>query len=559
MSLSNRLTTPFSHCEDAIAYLLSRLNVKFTRSYLQKVLTEHPDYPSMMSIADILGMEYNIASASLKLDWERIPNGPEIKPPFIAHIRSRELGPVLGIINAFTPDTVDMYNPESKQVEIYSTAAFNEIYLGTVMLIGIEKNTGEREYAKHHKEERQKNLIQHILVFGLPALVGLACVATIITKPFSVIIAPMVFTIIVLMGCLASALLLWHEIDQHNPTLMQICQAGKRVNCSAILDSKASKIFGLRWSRVGFIYFTGMLLVLLTTSITHAPALQALSWVNVLALPYIIFSIYYQWKIAKQWCLLCVFVQILLLLQFITALIGGFHMFLPLDQLSATALLSVVSAFGFAFITTQLLMIALEKTNESRQNVIDLQRLKHNSQIFEALLSKQKAIERPAADLGITIGNPNGVVKLVKICNPYCGPCAKAHTILEDLAENNEDVCLQIIFTATDDAKDIKKAPVAHLLAIDVENDKKLTKKALGDWYNAPVKDYSVFASKYPLNGASKMQDDKIKQMREWCDAAQISFTPTFFICLNTSEKDPKYYQLPGIYTVADLKFFCSI
>ncbi|WP_157097837.1 hypothetical protein [Niabella ginsenosidivorans] len=86
-----------------------------------------------------------------------------------------------------------------------------------------------------------------------------------------------------------------------------------------------------------------------------------------------------------------------------------------------------------------------------------------------------------------------------------------------------------------------------------------LTQKALDDRYNAPVKEYDTFAAKYPMNGALKQQNRKIKQMKEWCDTTKIAFTPTFFVCLDTSDPDARFYQLPEIYTVADLNYFLAI
>jgi protein-disulfide isomerase len=278
-----------------------------------------------------------------------------------------------------------------------------------------------------------------------------------------------------------------------------------------------------------------------------------------LALPYIGFSIYYQWKVARQWCLLCLQVQGLLFSQFITAFIGGFHIALPLQQIPPQAYMIIAGAFILLFALLLLLMPALEKAKEGRQRKTDLARLKHNPQVFEALLGRQKTIEKPADNLGITIGNPDGVYKLIKVCNPYCGPCASAHPAMEELVHNNEEVCLQVIFTATDDDADMKKWPVSHLLAIDTKNDKALTQKALDDWYNAPVKDYAVFANKYPLNGELQQQNKKIKEMREWCDKIGLAYTPTFFICLNMANNEKKFYQLPDFYTVDDLRYFFTI
>ena len=66
-------------------------------------------------------------------------------------------------------------------------------------------------------------------------------------------------------------------------------------------------------------------------------------------------------------------------------------------------------------------------------------RIKYNPQIFEALLLKQKKIEQCTESLGITLGDVSAKNTLIKVCNPYCGPCAKAHPEIEKLLEENKD------------------------------------------------------------------------------------------------------------------------
>ncbi|MFT4094202.1 MAG: hypothetical protein QM640_11230 [Niabella sp.] len=85
---------------------------------------------------------------------------------------------------------------------------------------------------------------------------------------------------------------------------------------------------------------------------------------------------------------------------------------------------------------------------------------------------------------------------------------------------------------------------------------KKVVKQALNDWYLFPEKDYNAFAAKYPVNEKLTQQDEKVNQMREWCDNLKINFTPTFFLCTNNNEDDAAFYQLPEMYTIADLKYF---
>jgi hypothetical protein len=272
----------------------------------------------------------------------------------------------------------------------------------------------------------------------------------------------------------------------------------------------------------------------------------------------VVFSVYYQWRVAQQWCILCVSVQGLLILQLMTALIGGWHQLSTFSIMTHELFLPILTAFVIPFIVITVLLPALQKAKESKRNYTEVQKLKHNREVFETLLQKQRQLTETPAGLGISLGNPNASYKLIKVCNPYCGPCAKAHTPMEDLLQNNPDVQIQILFTASNKEGDPKAPPVRHLLAISEKNDESILKKALDDWYLAETKDYDAFAVKYPLNGELKQQGAKIDAMKNWCDKTIIAFTPMFFLSIPSDKGATSYYQLPEIYTVADLKYFFS-
>jgi protein-disulfide isomerase len=132
------------------------------------------------------------------------------------------------------------------------------------------------------------------------------------------------------------------------------------------------------------------------------------------------------------------------------------------------------------------------------------------------------------------------------VCNPYCGPCAIAHPVLDEIIHNNKNVKLKLIFTATNDKDDKRGVAARHLLAIYEKHDALQTQQALDDWYLADRKDYNVFAAKYPLNGEIKKQEKEIEIMKEWCKEAEISFTPTLFI---------NGHRLPEKYKIEELKY----
>lgn len=555
-NLLNQLT----YVEDAVAKLLDALNIKFTQSHLKKELQDHPNYPSLISIADVIDSAYGIASASLKIKTYDLLTLQNIACPYIVYIKSETAKQdVFGVITNSTEKAVELYDPSKKRKEFLSAEQFDSIYNGIVLLVEAGNRKEEEGYHKNLAEEKQKKRLNTFSLSAIPAIVILSCIAFIITQSGALnLIYTLLFTLITLAGSFIGTLLLWYETDSYSPVLKQICNTGAKVNCGAVLNSKASKIFGVSWSAVGFAYFTGGLLYLISNQLS-IQALILSSWINVLALPYTAFSIYYQWRVAKQWCRLCLIVQALLLLQFMIALAAGFHTMNGLNTITPLSLLGLIGAFAFVLTGAIVLIPALQKAKENKAKTAELKRMKHSPQIFEGLLSKQKRLDHAAHELGIILGNPSATYRVIKVCNPYCGPCAKAHPALEELLHNNDEVCLQIIFTATNNENDIKKKIVAHLLAIAAQKDEQKTRKALDDWYESTQKNYDAFATRYPIKEELQEQEPEIERMRQWCDGVKIKFTPTFFINTNGGdENERQYFQLPDFYSVNDLKYILN-
>jgi uncharacterized membrane protein len=543
MKFLNNLVNPLHHCEDAAIQLCKSLNVKITTSTLKKDITEHPDYPGLTSISDVLN-QYGVTTLPLKFKIEHLDKLPK---PFIAHIKGKTVKHNLfAVVLSYDSHKVIFYNPETKTTDSVSTEEFSNRYLNVILAVEVNEEVGEKEYDKIKKAERYQNLIQTITIFLIPLIVCVSIFVAFITAGIQAT-GPVLFGTITLVGSIIAVLLLFHEVDEYNTAVNQICQTTKKVNCSAILNSKGSQIFGFSWSLLGSVYFFGILISLLTGGITNSQILFLLSWINVFALPYIIYSLSYQYFVAKQWCILCLGVQAVLLTQFIAGFLSGFHNKLHYSEITIQSFLTVIASFAVVFTALLLLIPALEKAKQSRQNNIALQRLKNNRQIFEALLDKQKMIGNTADGLGIVLGKSDAKNKLVKVCNPYCKPCAQAHPLLEELLENSNDLQVQIIFNATTDEMMVR--PAKHLLAIAEQQATELTKRALDDWYLPTKKDYNAFAEKYPLLDGIEKQNLAIQTMDKWCKEAEITFTPTFFI---------NGYQLPEIYTVADLKYLLT-
>lgn len=524
--------------------LLHALKVKVTGHTVNEAILSHPDYPSILSISDALN-SWHIHNIAVKIEAEALKS---ISFPCIAFIQQD--GGSFILLEDVDDDSVIYSDGAGKTVK-QSISEFQSDFSGIVLLAEAGENSGEKNYSASKRKEVRKRvgiLVSFVAVAILPAISIFQFAGN--NAPLSFMFSTL--SLLNFAGVCISVILLWYEVDKTNPALKKICTGGHKTNCNAVLNSKAAKVAGISWSEFGFVYFAGLYVLLLLTGLTNnAELLQIAAAFNMLAVLYVPFSIFYQWKAIKQWCPLCLTVQAVLLTSFIVSVMPG----MPTQNLTASVLFNnrnlSILLFAFALpvlglLITKPLLLAKQKAGE---NFRALQRIKFNTDIFQALLEKQKKLSASAEGLGIVLGNINAANTLIKVCNPYCGPCARAHTEIEKLLQENSNMRVRIIFMATNTENDIKAPPVKHLLALAENSEENIIKAALDDWYLADKKNYTVFAAKYPMNAELKMQDIKVESMRKWCDEVDISFTPTFFF---------NGYQLPDAYSIGDLKYFLA-
>jgi len=535
----------YENDSNVVIQFLKKHQIKVTGQTVDETLQQHPDYPSILSISDSL-KKWGVNNVTIKVVPEKLA---ELPFPCIVHAKNESFI----ILDAVDQTQVHYTNGKGKTKSM-SLDDFLKTWSGVVLLAEAEEHAGEKNYKANVWKERTTALFS-LGLLALPFILGVFAITNSalfgISKDyiwgFSLLILLKAF------GVVVSVLLLWYEIDKSNPLLQRICTTGKKVNCNAILSSRMSQVFSwLSWSEVGFFYFAGGLLALLFAGSQISSVLIVLACVNILVLPYTIWSVFYQWRIAKQWCMLCLAVQGILVVEFLVAWQSGI---LGALQISSVFWIEIIPSFLIplapAFLLPAAIWYAVKPqfwaAQQGKRDFRQLQRIKYSSETFQALLQRQKQVPAHTKNLGITLGHPQAKMHLIKVCNPYCGPCAYAHKLIDELMENNP-VSMQIIFTVTNDEKDFRALPVKHLLAIAERNDESLTQKALDDWYGAKEQNYEVFAAQYPISKEElDKQASKIEAMKEWCDEVEIAYTPTIFV---------NGHQLPDAYWVEDLKYF---
>jgi protein-disulfide isomerase/uncharacterized membrane protein len=528
--------------------LIDLLQVLVTDSGLEKSLRDHPDFPSMLSLSDVFS-GYGIGNAAINAREEDLDHLPT---PFIATMKGKSSHKELyTVINAVKTEQITYFDPELHREQVIDREEFiRQWSSATVLIANAEDAPGEKDYRRMRWEEKKKYVARLLSILALPGIAAASGIAA-FRQYGAGIFYEELFVFASLLGTLFSGILIWYELDWQNPVLQQLCGIGNKINCDAILHSRASKIAGISWSTIGFVYFLGETLFVLLPA-DHPSTFFIAAWINILALPYILFSITYQWRVARQWCPLCLSVQGVLLLQAATVFAGGWLLW-PGARAGGTIpgslWVNLIAAGLIPFCLVNLLLPALRAAQESRHFKMDLNKLKYNPQLFESLLQKQTPVTVSTEGLGIVLGNPNGANMIIKVCNPYCPPCASAHTVIDELLDNNPDIRVQILFMSRPD--EYKALPVRHFLAIaESTNDSTFIRQALHEWYGASKKDYPAFAARYPMNGELKMQDQKIEAMHAWCSEMEVRSTPSFFI---------NGFRVPAGYNMEDLKYFLSV
>ncbi|MBL0145356.1 MAG: Vitamin K epoxide reductase [Chitinophagaceae bacterium] len=440
------------------AKYVQHLNILVTDKSIKETIEQNPFYPSLYSLSNTFS-KYKIETVAFEATAEQLT---EVQVPFVAYMQTPNTGKDFVLITKKDNDNVTYIAQGNKEVTI-TQKEFLGRWQKIILVAEANSASGEMDYDKKlakEKSTKQKRALQYIGAIAILVVLIISSFATASTN--YVYNSIILFT--KLSGVAITSLLLIYEIDKSNTFVKNICTAGKQTNCDAILNSGAAKFLGMSWSEVGFFYFVSTFLFFVIPGLSFTTKLPWLSFAAIAVSPYILFSIYYQYKVVKQWCPLCLATQIVLAAE----LCWGLYYTINSNGIIVSSLQSstfspswgeIVGAVLLPIVLWYFIKPLLLNSRETTQYKAAYKRLLYHPDTFNTSLQQQQAIDG-WQNLGITIGNPQAPNTILKVCNPYCGPCAKAHPVLEELIHNNDDYKLQIIFTtkpnATDEGKTLQ-------------------------------------------------------------------------------------------------------
>lgn len=508
--------------------LLKSIGLKASKEYLKKQLETHPYYPSILAIKDTL------EELNLEVEVSQIlpHNLKELKYSFIAHCKNKNNEDF-----HFYKDGLNL------SILANSTKEINEVeFTGIILATNLgSRRFGNAENSNHLNLENQKLAIKTIFFISSFAL---------LLFPFLISHFDLVFCILLsanLFGFIFSYLIIEKEFGISNYISDMICKLSNKVGCETVLFSKGAKVFKwLSWGDIGLVYFATIVTYLTCSGLSKNISIIPIFLVSTIAILFIFYSLYYQFKVVKQFCMLCLGVLLVIIINFSISILTFTRANFSMIKLNMA---SVYFYLLLAFLILSIWLLFKDMMGKNNKNLIYsslYKRLKRNPSIFLSVLKWNPSISECviASNESISFGNPAAPFNLVIACNPYCNPCAIAHNLVNDLYNKFPDqiqVGIRFSLTVESSKKDNDKGKVVrHLLQYIKENPKEVS-HLLHFWYNNMS--YEKLVSQFPVINLSDVEDI-ILYFVDWNKKLSIKGTPTFW--LNGK-------QLPEIFNWVDL------
>lgn len=509
--------------EKIVADFLRHAGLPVSKSYVSKLIRSHPDYPSILSIADAfeqLGISYQVS---------RTENSEinRLESPFLIHL-NRNKGEVAEIRH-------------KKDL----TEAIRADWSGIVVQVASKTQVPDLENSSEFKKERRR------LTGSIVILVAVTCVLLTSAWP-GFALHGVVLAGLSVIGLALGILLTFKDFGAGSALLSALCGRGKVTDCNDVLKSKGASIKGIKLSGVTVVFFAWSLANVGLFFSDHFAYGIAMLWVSaLLSLPMVLYSVHYQAFKIKSWCRICMMVNLILLCQ---AVILSFSVDLSVILTSSFFLDALKSFFVLAIASGSFYLIQslISEISVLRQNVVEDLRIINSVDAFRSLLFKQKRIRAESFNYELTVGSPHASMTIMVACNLYCNPCKEKHMKLMNMLQGNEEnvrVVFRFALSGNDEGREISSNQYLiqfWLLNIHGRDDESVrTRDLLHDWFSAM--NLVRFQRSHPLPIGTDFSQAKLIESKhiEWFDQVYIEFTPTFFL---------NWYQIPTVYTLDHLK-----
>ncbi len=352
-----------------------------------------------------------------------------------------------------------------------------------------------------------------------------------------------------LLGIVICWLIGMYEMGIQSGILDKICLESNEISgCDAVMNSSGAKLLGkVKLSDIGIVYFMSLTFIWMFCLYSHSSQV-GIVLISGIAIPFTLYSIFYQFWIVKKWCPLCLAVVSILWLQALSIMLYTFNDLLSID-LNAILIISssiVFTSILWSFVAPKIL--AEKNFHEVKANYY---RFKRNFTLFKKTIAANPKVNVKIAGISeIIFGNRNAPLNLCFITSPLCGYCKEVHAMIGKiltLTDNNVQITVRFNINMNSTNNQSAKICSRLLELFHVSGENECT-EALDDIYGDMLPD--KWTKKWGEVESSNYNDILLEE-RKWCLNNNVDFTPEIFI--NGREFPREYERTDLLFFIEDL------
>lgn len=494
-----------------VEVLLKELKVNHSHKFIEDNYLNAPDSDNMLGIQRILS-RYGIESVGVHFKNKEEAG---ITFPCVLHWGNYA---VVGV--DIDRDEIKYYFDGHYLTEKISQ--FNKKWTGDALFITDKKNAKEPSYFRNKIIDLYNHLVCSFLFVLIMCIGFLPFVRTGVANLKSI---NMIFD---LLGFFVCIMLFQKQINKGSSLSDKVCSLLQKGGCDSVLETDEAKFLGIiSWSEIGLAYFTSRIVFgsLYDSSIS---LLQIVGW---LAMPYGVWSIWFQAIKSKHWCTLCCLVQAII---WISGIYNAFNITYSENFILGTVIYTISGITSFIFIQT---LAKLHSVNGRFNHISkDYIELKLDKDVFKTTLLRSMEVNN--AESSIIYGNMSASVTLTVLTNPHCEPCARMHKRLLHVMNANPNINIQYIYSSFDE--DVESSSL-FCIAVYQQKTYEEALKILEAWYQYGRFQRKTFIEKSGVNIFAPEVTEEYSKHKIWQDRSGISSTPTI---VYNGHVIPKYYYI---------------
>lgn len=510
-----------------LSYFLSEIHVRHTIFFADKLYWEHPYRHTLFGLYDML-KSYNIESVGVNIADKCMD---ELEMPFIAHT-----GKNFAVVQKIESSEV-LYWEDGKNIKI-PLNSFRDMWTGFALFVEKNAETREPDWNKHLIACWLKRFTDYFPLLLLILIVLLKFVLNF----YLMGIVGYALLVVNLLGVIIGILLFNKQLYGLDRYTEKICSLFKYGDCNSILNSSAAKLWGIfSWSEIGLSYFLSTLILFVFFPFWGG----SLALCNVVTLPYTIWSVWYQYRVIKQWCPLCLSVVTLLWLTFGINFISGIF---SLYAFNVGRILFIGIIYLFVFFSLHWVATKVIRLKQLEYDKYELNRFKRMENVFLSQLKQSTFYEVDENSSSILWGNQDARLRITIFTNPYCEPCAQMHErVCRLLKKTGETVCIQYIFSSFSEELEMG---ARLLIAVYQEKAKETAMDIYDEWFAGKKYLGKEYLDALKINIETNDVSKELELHKTWRQKNSLAVTPVIIV---------NGYLLPESYRIEDLEYFANL